>query len=738
MTETTFTPDDYRFHGCTYLGHGRLAVPQEYARSIAYVDGEDDTRIISVLDIDKIFLPRDVVAEKWWEDMVAQAKQARASHGHGLVVWLPDCVIVAGHYGEQFFHWLSHDVSKDTFYDRLVRGIVVPNPVWPEMTNENMSDSAIQATTIASTYISPKTEASRLLDEVADTAREAGFDIPNTDIFPTDRTLMPHQISPVLSMAYRGKALLGDDVGSGKGSMFFCGFLSLVQWRIERGEDMSDCFPLIVVTKKALSRPIERECHQWYHGVKTAVIGGKTTPETIDRDIEVIVCPISSLDKVVEGLKDFRPQGVVFDESHMVKTMTSRRTQAAVELSEFIRNHSPHPYIVCASATPMPNRPAELWAQLLITGMDAHVMEVADSNFEQKPPARVRVNAKRGNHFTRPVTDQMRFEMRYCGGKVGYYGWEARGHDNEIELHHALLDAGMIRRQKGEFITPLPLLHQRFVRCHISPEQQQRYDVAENEFKDFLVASSRMQARIENWDKQQLLEHISVQLDKANRSEAIMKMTALRQIIGEAKVDYIADWVRRFFDKDPTIVGQDTDRNKLIIFAHHKIVQEAIATHPDIQKFGVEWINSQTKDVNAIVDRFQAQDSGTNIVVCYSEAREGLTLTAAKDVLVAELPFMPSWLIQMGGRCWARVSELYPPHEAHLHYAVADVGIDKYLEEMIRDKGWLHKTIIDGKSASDVLNDGESGEHNQDEFSAYSQVAAKMFAANASARDRSS
>ena len=140
----------------------------------------------------------------------------------------------------------------------------------------------------------------------------------------------------------------------------------------------------------------------------------------------------------------------------------------------------------------------------------------------------------------------------------------------------------------------------------------------------------------------------------------------------------------------------------------------------------MEAIVAGTKNVNDIVDRFQSQTSGTNIVVCYSEAREGLTLTAAKDVLVAELPFMPSWLIQMGGRCWARVSEDYPPHEAYLHYAVADVDIDRYLENMIRQKAWLHRAIIDGEVAHNVLNQEESGEVEDTSEDAFNSIAATM------------
>lgn len=83
-------------------------------------------------------------------------------------------------------------------------------------------------------------------------------------------------------------------------------------------------------------------------------------------------------------------------------------------------------------------------------------------------------------------------------------------------------------------------------------------------------------------------------------------------------------------------------------------------------------------------------------------------MTAAHAVLVVEMPWSPSWLLQMAGRCWARFSELYPPHEATIFYATADVGIDKYLVDMVRKKGWLSKTIIDPEVAIDAINEGEA------------------------------
>ena len=78
-------------------------------------------------------------------------------------------------------------------------------------------------------------------------------------------------------------------------------------------------------------------------------------------------------------------------------------------------------------------------------------------------------------------------------------------------------------------------------------------------------------------------------------------------------------------------------------------------------------------------------------------AREGHTLTAASDVLLGELPFTPSWVVQMAGRCWARLSEQFEPHGATLHYGIVDVPEDARSLKRIMVKKSVFSKVIDGE-----------------------------------------
>lgn len=701
------------YRGASYYGGGLIRLPEEDTGSITSLPDPDNpgTVLVSVTEIDRIYRnAKDKIIPQWWRDLESQAREAKAYNGKPLLMRLPDgSYMTVGRYLESFHLWL-HDIPSDgVLYDRFAGGVIIDNPEWTDDTNSRMSHSGIQATAVAATHIAPESEHSKRLAKDAEQAEKDGFTIPDTRLFPSSRTLMKHQVPVTKVLAWRGGGILADDVGSGKSSMFITGYFSTVQYRMREMDIPFDKnWPLVIVTKNALVENTADECKHWYNGVRVISLKGRKDNE-IPKDTQIIICPLSIINDQVDRILRLRPQGVIFDESHMIKNMEAKRTQGALKLSEWVRDNSEHPYIVCASATPVPNRTSELWTQLYVSGMSGKIIDYA--NKRQKFPRRVRFSSRKS--FEIPVDDQKKFEIRYCKAKPGHFGWDATGSAHAEELSELMYANGLIRRKKSEFITPLPLLHQGFVNCALEPEEQKRYEVAEQEFKDYIVTEQKRLARKEGWTKTQLRLEIADKIFKAENSEAIMKMTALRQLSGIGKVPSVVNWIERFFAKDPTIVGKDKHRNKLIVFAHHKDVQNRIIQDKRLEKFGILSIRAGQKNVSDIVREFQDPNSGKNLIICYSEAREGLTLTAAHDVLIVEMPFMSSWILQMAGRCWARVSELYPPHEAHIHYAMADLGIDKYLEEMVRQKGLLHRTIVDGEKATEVVNQAESGEEEE-------------------------
>ena len=154
---------------------------------------------------------------------------------------------------------------------------------------------------------------------------------------------------------------------------------------------------------------------------------------------------------------------------------------------------------------------------------------------------------------------------------------------------------------------------------------------------------------------------------------------------------------------------------------HHKDARQALLDEPSFQKYNPVHIlpGAQQKDQSIVEhkERFQ-QDDDVRLIICTMAAREGHTLTAAKDIYIHEMPFVPSWIVQMAGRCWARMSEQYEPHEAFIHYAIANDTIDSMLVRMNAVKKSMFTSVIDGEGQGagddDILfgspsrEDGES------------------------------
>lgn len=702
------------FHNTSYMGAGLLETTEDL-RSDIDTDNINGTKIVSVLDIHKIYPhEKSRLIPQWWSDLVEQTNEVNDKKDASTVImWLPDnTYLITGKYSESFYQWLYSLENDGIFFDRFIGGIVIDNPQWTEDTNKRLSSNHVIVTQHAASYISPLTKRSQDLAEFAEQADKEGFKEPSNKLFPTNRKLLGHQIPVVKSLAKRGGGILADDVGSGKSSMFISAYFCLVQYLVnEQGYDFLDCFPIVVVTKKSLIDNTVDEFNKWYHGMSVHAIRGKATAQ-VPEGTQAIVISLDSLKNYIDVVLDQDPKGVIFDESHMVKSINAKRTQAALELANYIKENNEFPFVTAVSATPMPNRPAELWSQLVITGMDVPIVEHMEKRQRFKP----RVQLKSRADWTVPINDNLKFDLRYCKGRPGRFGWDNKGSSNETELADLLYENGLIRRKKFEFITPLPPLHQDFIHCRISEDDMKAYKIAEEQFKDHLVTMLRKKSRKEKWTKRELVEAINEKLSKAETSEAIMKMTSLRQMVGEIKVPAIVDWIKMFFNKDPRIVGKKgKERKKLIVFAHHKSVQKMLIEHPELQEYGLLSITAGTKNVGEIVEEFQDWNSGKNLIICYSGASDGLTLTAAHDVLITELPFSSYNITQMAGRCWSRISENYPPHEAFIHYAVSGLSIDNYLSDMIKSKAWLSHTIIDGEEAIESINNAESGEVNEDD-----------------------
>lgn len=551
------------------------------------------------------------------------------------------------------------------------------------------------------------------LSSFANRAKEQGMDIPRS--FRTSRELREHQQMAVLSMAYNGASILADQVGLGKGGEFISGALTIAEWKQKvHNLPKSDCYPFAIITPASMKMEIAEEIEKWNNDAVIQIISGKTYTD-INPEAQFVVLNIDILADHVDSLIEAGVKGFVIDEAHMVKNLDAKRTQAALKLSEHIRSTEKYPYIVLASGTPFTNRPNELWALLVILGLGETFADYARErlgNMVYKGK-----NRWNGKQYTSSYTDKMYFEARWCNGHQDkYYAWQNDGATNTAELNELLLKHGMVRRKKSDVMHPMPELEEQVVAIRPTKEQKSEYDEIKNEFLEWMINEVKSRAdQIMEEEGLSLREALRITYMKVQNAEAIMKMTKLRQKAAQIKIDETINHIHKFMSgeleyektneygrKETVRVGDDPDRRKLIVFAYHKEIQEALINDPELQEYGMVYLTGDNKSEHQEMKfRFQ-RDPDTRLIICYSGAREGHTLTAAKDVLLAEIPFVPSWVVQMAGRCWARFSEEYEPHEATIWYTTALGTIDTEMMRRVRNKKIIFNQVIDNEGQEDV------------------------------------
>jgi SWI/SNF-related matrix-associated actin-dependent regulator of chromatin subfamily A-like protein 1 len=168
------------------------------------------------------------------------------------------------------------------------------------------------------------------------------------------------------------------------------------------------------------------------------------------------------------------------------------------------------------------------------------------------------------------------------------------------------------------------------------------------------------------------------------------RLFTLLKALGEAKVDITIEWIEVFLESNDS---------KLIVFAHHKDVQLAIAKHFD----SLALAGSMSEDYKRrAVSSFQSDPAKRLIVCSLKAASTGITLTAASNVLFVERGWNDATHQQAIDRCH-RIGQRKP---VTAYYLTVANTLDEFMAARIADKqrsidGTIRATETDTKSALD-------------------------------------
>lgn len=297
------------------------------------------------------------------------------------------------------------------------------------------------------------------------------------------------------------------------------------------------------------------------------------------------------------------------------------------------------PHILALTGTPLTNRPSELWPTLNIL-------------------------------WPREFPNFYAFAMRYCGAKRTRWGWDFTGSSNLQELHGKLGELGMIRRLKKDVLKDLPPKIRTVL--HLPLPNRKEYDLANTDFIKWAVQQGP--------DK----------LLTASRAEGLVKLGALKRLAGQLKLPLVMDWIDDFLVENS---------GKLIVFAVHRAIVKTLR-----ERYGEECVvvNGETdaRARQAAVDKFQNDAKCRLFIGNIKAAGVGITLTAASNVLFAELEWSPASHMQAEDR----------PHRigqkncVNVYYMIGEDTIESKLLKVLQRKQRMSSKILDGSKTRNDLN----------------------------------
>lgn len=328
---------------------------------------------------------------------------------------------------------------------------------------------------------------------------------------------------------------------------------------------------------------------------------------------------------------------LICDESHYLKNRDAKRTKFVVPLVRRCKRS------LLLSGTPALSRPAELYSQ--VSALEPELFPSYGL-----------------------------FTERYCNAHHGRWGWDVSGSANLGELFKILKGSCLIRRKKEDVLTQLPAKQRGISWVETNSKVMKEFRVAKQEYDDTTIALDAAQSE----------EEVAA-LRNAQRSAT----TKLYKLTGEAKVDSVVAYVRDLLDS--------TD-GKVLIFAHHKAVIQAVDTFVRTKlKLDTIVIDGTTAQHlrQGLCKSFQTEPSKRVAVLSITAAGVGLTLTAASQVLFAELYWNPGSLLQAEDRAH-RIGQ---NDCVMVRYLLAKDTHDPSMWDTVRDKLYVVGNALAGAAA---------------------------------------
>jgi SNF2 family DNA or RNA helicase len=434
---------------------------------------------------------------------------------------------------------------------------------------------------------------------------------------------------------------------------------------------IAEAYPLLVVVPNVVKMNWAREVERWTPQRRATVIQGDGAD--IDAFADVFIVNYEILDRHLSWLGSIGLKGMVVDEAHFIKNLSSQRSQNVLALASRIRERTRNPLMMALTGTPLINDVEDfdaIWRFLGWTTGDkpgTELMEKLDAT--GLTPA-----------------------------DKAFYG----------EARDAVISMGIVRRKKKDVAADLPDKLIADLPVQLDDEFGRGIRQAERELGERLAAKYRriIEARGDRGDAR------SLSLSKGEIDEDIVRLVAHNELeeskaagtggdnvftmvrkIGQAKAVLAADYAAQL----QRSVG------KVVFFAKHIDVMDQAEAH--FAASGIRYVSIRgdqtTPARQQAIDDFNGDES-VGIAVCsLTAAGVGLNMQAASNVVLAEL----SWTAAEQTQAIDRVHRIGQDEPVTAWRIIAAHTIDTKIAELIDQKQGLAARALDGEAVEETASE---------------------------------
>lgn len=461
-------------------------------------------------------------------------------------------------------------------------------------------------------------------------------------------------------LATAGRAILADDMGTGKGpqSLSALRMLDLLH---------GDAFPALVVTTNSMKFKMAEEAGRWCPDKTVSVVDGTADKrrkqiatkadiyivnwESLRTHSRLAGYGSISLSAADREPKDFNLCGIrtlIADEAHKAKDPKAQQTRALWAIASDAK------YVFALTGTPVSNTPNDLWALL-------HLMD--------------------------PLTWASRsaFQDRYVYGYQADWGFEPIGWrvDTKDELFR-FVDQYMLRRSKAEVLTELPAKTYESRVIDLTPKQAKAYKEMRKE----------MMANIDG--------------ELLTTDNALVKLLRLSQIasatpvLQEGEVTALTDPSNKV---SALLEILDETDEPIVVFAQSRKLIDLVEEHLDKKKVtSVRITGREGSELRALHVR-QFQEGAVRVALCtFGAGSEGITLTRASTAVFLQRP----WSLVQSRQAEDRIHRIGQDADKVLIIDLISKGtVDAKVHEALVVKGEHLESVVRDRDRMAAMLEGD-------------------------------